>query len=100
VLDALPGDPKTAPPTYKYFVGMVENLKRMKPENLTDNSVILGNPDQMMETIAKADAASVSEIILYFNVGLKPHAQVKDEMQRFMEEVAPAFRATRRKRAA
>jgi alkanesulfonate monooxygenase SsuD/methylene tetrahydromethanopterin reductase-like flavin-dependent oxidoreductase (luciferase family) len=99
VLDALPGDPKTAPPTYKYFVGMVENLKRMKPENLTDNSVILGNPDQMMETVAKADAASVSEIILYFNVGLKPHGQVKDEMQRFMEEVAPAFRS-RRKRAA
>jgi hypothetical protein len=24
-------------------------------------------------------------------VGLKPHAQVKDEMARFMEQVAPAF---------
>jgi hypothetical protein len=31
-------------------------------------------------------------VILYFNVGLKPHGQVKDEMARFMEQVAPAFR--------
>ena len=30
-------------------------------------------------------------MILYFNVGLKPHERVKDEMQRFMEEVAPGF---------
>jgi len=101
VLSALPGDPKTAPPTYRYFVGMVENLKKMRPEHLTDNSVLLGTPDHMIETIAKAEAAGVSEIILYVNVGLKPHPQVKDEMQRFMEEVAPAFRGShRRQRAA
>jgi len=30
-------------------------------------------------------------VILYFNVGLKPHGQVKDEMARFMEQVAPSF---------
>jgi hypothetical protein len=30
-------------------------------------------------------------VILYFNVGLKPHTQVKEEMARFMEQVAPAF---------
>jgi hypothetical protein len=30
--------------------------------------------------------------MLYFNGGLKPHAQVKEEMDRFMREVAPAFR--------
>ena len=31
------------------------------------------------------------EVILYFNVGLKPHAMVKEEMDRFMREVAPNF---------
>ena len=36
--------------------------------------------------------AGFDEVILYFNVGLKPHAQVKDEMARFMEQVAPQFR--------
>jgi len=30
-------------------------------------------------------------VILYFNVGLKPHNQVKAEMARFMAEVAPGF---------
>ena len=98
VLAALPGDPKTAPPTYRYFIGMVENLKKMRPEHLTDNSVLLGTPQHMIDTVAKAEAAGVDEIILYVNVGLKPHAQVKDEMQRFMEDVAPEFRRTQRRR--
>ena len=35
--------------------------------------------------------AGISEVILYFNYGLKPHAQVKEQMARFMEEIAPAF---------
>ena len=35
--------------------------------------------------------AGFAEVILYFNVGLKPHNQVKEEMDRFMREVAPAF---------
>ena len=91
VVPALPGDPKTAPPTYKYFVGMVNNLNSMKPEDLTENSVLLGRPEHMIGTLKKAEAAGFSEVICYFNVGLKPHAQVKDEMARFMEEVAPAF---------
>jgi hypothetical protein len=30
-------------------------------------------------------------VILYFNLGLKPHGRVKDEMARFMAEVAPQF---------
>jgi hypothetical protein len=37
------------------------------------------------------EAAGIAEVILYVAVGLKPHLQVKDEMARFMGEVAPAF---------
>ena len=33
------------------------------------------------------EAARVAEVILYVNVGLKPHTQVRDEMARFMSEV-------------
>jgi alkanesulfonate monooxygenase SsuD/methylene tetrahydromethanopterin reductase-like flavin-dependent oxidoreductase (luciferase family) len=92
IIPALPGDPKTAPPTYQYFVGMVENLRKMQPQDLTENSVLLGRPQQIIDTLKKAEAAGFAEVILYFNVGLKPHSQVKDEMARFMAEVAPAFR--------
>jgi len=95
VLDALPGDPATAPPTYKYFISMVERLKNMKPEQLNDNSVLMGSARAITDSVAKVKDAGFDEVILYVNVGLKPHQQVKDEMQRFMEEVAPAFQAKR-----
>jgi alkanesulfonate monooxygenase SsuD/methylene tetrahydromethanopterin reductase-like flavin-dependent oxidoreductase (luciferase family) len=90
-LAALPGDPKTAPPSYRYFVGMVERLRNVRPQDLTENSVLLGSPAHITDTLKKVEAAGFREVILYFNVGLKPHAQVKDEMARFMAEVAPAF---------
>ena len=91
VIPSFPGDPKTAPPSYRYFIAMVERLQNVKPEDLTENSVLLGSPQRMIETLKKVQAAGIEEVILYFNVGLKPHAQVKDEMARFMSEVAPAF---------
>jgi alkanesulfonate monooxygenase SsuD/methylene tetrahydromethanopterin reductase-like flavin-dependent oxidoreductase (luciferase family) len=91
VIAAFPGDPKTAPPSYRYFVAMVERLRNVRPEDLTENSVLLGSPDQITETLKKVEAAGFDEVILYFNVGLKPHLQVKDEMARFMAEVASAL---------
>lgn len=94
VIPALPGDPKTAPPSYRYFVDMVERLHKIRPEDLTENSVLLGPPGRIIETLKKVEAAGIVEVILYVNVGLKPHPQVKDEMARFMAEVAPAFRKT------
>jgi alkanesulfonate monooxygenase SsuD/methylene tetrahydromethanopterin reductase-like flavin-dependent oxidoreductase (luciferase family) len=92
VIPALPGDPKTAPPSYRYFIDMVDRLGKVTPADLTENSVLLGSAQQITDTLKKVEAAGFDEVILYFNVGLKPHAQVKDEMARFMAEVAPAFK--------
>ena len=92
VIPAFPSDPKTAPPSYRYFIAMVERLQNVKPEDLTENSVLLGTAARITETLKKVEAAGFDEVILYFNVGLKAHAQVKDEMARFMSEVAPAFK--------
>jgi alkanesulfonate monooxygenase SsuD/methylene tetrahydromethanopterin reductase-like flavin-dependent oxidoreductase (luciferase family) len=91
VIPAFPSDPKTAPPSYRYFIEMMERLHKVRPEDLTENSVLLGSAARITETLKKVEAAGFDEVILYFNVGLKPHAQVKDEMARFMSEVAPAF---------
>ena len=89
---AFPGDPKTAPENYQYFAKIVERYQTMKPEDFNDNAVLLGRPAQIIDSLkAKVEAAGFDEVILYFNMGLKPHAQVKDEMARFMAEVAPAF---------
>ena len=86
VIAAFPGDPRTAPPSYRHFIEMVERLRNVRPEDLTENSVLLGTPAQIIETLKKVEAARFDEVILYFNVGLKPHPQVKDEMARFMAE--------------
>jgi alkanesulfonate monooxygenase SsuD/methylene tetrahydromethanopterin reductase-like flavin-dependent oxidoreductase (luciferase family) len=91
VIPAFPGDPKTAPPSYRYFIDMVERLNKVRPEDLTENSVLIGSSARIAETLKKVQAAGFAEVILYFNVGLKPHGQVKEEMARFMSEVAPQF---------
>ena len=91
VIPAFPSDPKTAPPSYRYFIEMVERLHRIKAEDLTENSVLLGNSARITEVLKKVEAAGFAEVILYFNVGMKPHRQVKEEMDRFMREVAPNF---------
>ena len=75
---------------------MVERLQKVRPEDLTENSVLIGTPEAIAETLKKVEAAGFDEVILYFNVGMKPHGQVKEEMDRFMREVAPTFSATSR----
>jgi alkanesulfonate monooxygenase SsuD/methylene tetrahydromethanopterin reductase-like flavin-dependent oxidoreductase (luciferase family) len=77
--------------SYRYFIEMVQRLRNVRPEDLTENSVLLGTPAQIIETLKRVEAAGFDEVILCFNVGLKPHPQVKNEMARFMTEVAPAF---------
>ncbi|HVB16617.1 MAG TPA: LLM class flavin-dependent oxidoreductase [Stellaceae bacterium] len=91
VIAAFPGDPKTAPPSYRYFVEIVDRLTKVRPQDLGENSVLLGSPAQIIDTLKKVEAAGFDEVILYVNVGLKPHDQVKKEMARFMAEVAPNF---------
>jgi alkanesulfonate monooxygenase SsuD/methylene tetrahydromethanopterin reductase-like flavin-dependent oxidoreductase (luciferase family) len=91
VIPALPGDPKTAPPSYRYFIDMVARLQKVQPQYLTENSVLIGSSAHITDVLKKVEAAGYDEVILYFNVGMKPHEQVKEEMSRFMTEVAPNF---------
>jgi alkanesulfonate monooxygenase SsuD/methylene tetrahydromethanopterin reductase-like flavin-dependent oxidoreductase (luciferase family) len=87
---ALPGDPATAPANYGYFTAIVERYRTMKPEDFSENAILVGSSAQIADILArKVAAAGYDEVILYFNLGLKPHLQVKDEMARFMAEVAP-----------
>ena len=62
--------------------------------------MLLGNSARITDTLKKVEAAGFSEVILYFNVGLKAHTQVKEEMDRFMREVAPNFQGKHQTRRA
>jgi len=91
VLQAFPQKKEDAPPTMQYFLKIVDILKNMKKEDLSDKSILLGSPQKIIETLKKVEKAGVAEVILYFNVGNKPHSQVKEQMHRFMKEIAPHF---------
>jgi alkanesulfonate monooxygenase SsuD/methylene tetrahydromethanopterin reductase-like flavin-dependent oxidoreductase (luciferase family) len=100
LIAAFPGDPKTAPPTLQYFVKIVELLRNMKEENLTSKSILVGPPEKIIADLKTVEAAGIAEVILYFNYGMKPHAMVLEQMERFMKEVAPAFDGAHRKLSA
>ena len=100
VIDSFPGDPATAPPSYRYFIEIVQRLHKIKAEDLTENAVLIGSPARITEILKKVEAAGFDEVILYVNVGLKPHQMVKDEMARFMAEVNPHFTEEKKRVAA
>src|SRR5260370_22946292 len=71
VIAAFPGNPATAPPSYRYFIEIVDRLSKVQPHDLTENSVLLGSSAQVIDTLKTVEAAGFDEIILYVNVGLK-----------------------------
>ncbi len=98
---ALPGDTRTAPANYHYFEKIVNRYQTMRPEDFTDSAVLIGNSAKITQVLKeKVEAAGFAEVILYFSLGLKPHAQVMDEMSRFMAEVAPNFEGSHQRRVA
>jgi methanogenic corrinoid protein MtbC1 len=79
------------PPTMHYFMKINEILRGMTQETLSDKSILIGPAATIIETLKQVEQDGIDEVILYFNVGRKPHALVTEQMHRFMEEVAPAF---------
>ncbi len=95
-LPAFTMKPEHAPPTMHYFLKIVNTLENMKKEDLSDKSILLGSPQKIIDTLKKVEAAGIEEVILYFNVGAKPDAMVREQMHRFMELVAPHFEGKHR----
>ena len=91
VLPAFHQEPGKTPPTMMYFLKIVDILKNLKKEDLGSKSILLGSPQKIIDTLKEVEAGGIDEVILYFNVGGKPHQMVKDQMDRFMAEIAPAF---------
>jgi len=98
LIAAFPSDMAKTPPSYRYFIEIVDILKNLKPESLTAKSVLIGSPAKIIDDLKTVEASGISEVILYFNYGLKPHTMVKDQMQRFMSEIAPSFDGAHRPR--
>ena len=93
LISAFPSNPATVPPTLRYFLEIVRVLGDMKAEDLTNRAVLIGTPEKIIDDLRGIEASGISEVILYFNYGMKPHAMVKEQMHRFMSDIAPAFRS-------
>ncbi len=91
LIAAFPADAKTVPPTLRYFLEIVDILKTVKAENLTSKSILTGSPQKIIDELKSVEAAGISEVILYFNYGLKPYAMVTEQMDRFVRDIMPAF---------
>ena len=63
------------------FVGMVELLKSVKPEDLTENSVLLGDSARIVEILKKVEAAGFAEVV--FHLAMRFEADIKVENQRW-----------------
>jgi alkanesulfonate monooxygenase SsuD/methylene tetrahydromethanopterin reductase-like flavin-dependent oxidoreductase (luciferase family) len=79
------------PPTMAYFKKIGERLNDAKPADFDDNSLLYGSPQQIIDSLKRVEAIGIDEVILYFNFGNRPDAFVREQMQRFAADIAPAF---------
>jgi natural product biosynthesis luciferase-like monooxygenase protein len=91
LVPAFPEDPSTAPPNIRYFAEIVENLKSMTTEKLSDKSIIVGNAEYVTEKLKEIEKAGLDEIILYFDFGGLSHKETLLAMERFATGVMPHF---------
>jgi alkanesulfonate monooxygenase SsuD/methylene tetrahydromethanopterin reductase-like flavin-dependent oxidoreductase (luciferase family) len=81
----------TLPPTMEYYRKITEKLANISHADLGEDSILTGSPQKIVDTLKTVEAIGIDEVILYFNYGRKPDAMVREQMDRFMREVAPAF---------
>ncbi|WP_017729150.1 LLM class flavin-dependent oxidoreductase [Halalkalibacterium ligniniphilum] len=91
LVPAFPSDPTTAPPHIRYFVDIVEKLKQMKAEDLSENSIIVGDAHYVTEKLKEVEKSGIEEVIIYFDFGGLSHVETLKAMERFSTQVMPNF---------
>ncbi len=91
ILPVFPSDRRTAPPHIAYFVDIVERLKAMKADQVSDRSIVTGDVEHCIEVLKRCEEGGISEVILYFNFGELNHRDTLKSMERFAREVMPHF---------
>jgi alkanesulfonate monooxygenase SsuD/methylene tetrahydromethanopterin reductase-like flavin-dependent oxidoreductase (luciferase family) len=80
------------PPTMQYFKTFGERLNDPKKSDFDDNSLLFGPPDRIIDRLKQVEALGIDEVILYFNYGNAEDSLTRDQMHRFAQEIAPAFK--------
>ncbi len=82
------------PPTMEYYKKIGQALTDITADDLGPHSILVGPPQRIIDTLKNVEDIGIEEVMLYFNYGCKPDAMVREQMDRFMTEVAPAFDGT------
>src|SRR6266536_2004349 len=80
-IPAVPQGPEKAPPHIRYFVDIAERVKRMRPEDLGERSIVTGTVDAVIRQFEEVEAAGIEEVICYFNFALLPHEETLTQMR-------------------
>jgi hypothetical protein len=86
----------------EYFKKIGDRLNDAKASDFDDNSLLYGSPQQIIDILKRVEAIGIDEVILYlyFNFGNRRDALVREQMHRFMDDIAPAFGGARGETAA
>ena len=74
-----------------YYQKIREALADIKKEDLSTHSILVGSPQKIINRLKEVEALGVEEVMLYFNYARKPDSMVREQMDRFMADIAPAF---------
>ena len=85
------GGGRKLPPTMQYFAEIGKKLADPTIHDFDENAILLGSPQEITDRLKAVEAMGVEEVILYFNYGMKADAVVRDQMDCFMRDIAPAF---------
>jgi alkanesulfonate monooxygenase SsuD/methylene tetrahydromethanopterin reductase-like flavin-dependent oxidoreductase (luciferase family) len=88
------GGTGTLPPSMEYFKQIGAKLNDPKKSDFDDNSLLFGSPERVIETLKRVEESGIDEVILYFNYGNGSDQLTREQMHRFMADVAPAFSNT------
>ena len=79
------------PPTMAYYQKIRDALADISTADLGNHSILHGPPQQIIDRLKQVEALGIEEVMLYFNYARKPDAMVREQMDRFMSDIAPAF---------
>ena len=82
------------PPTMEYYKKIGAALTDISVDDLGPHSILVGPPQRIIDTLKGVEDIGIEEVMLYFNYGNKPDTIVREQMDRFMADVAPAFEGT------
>ena len=85
------GGKQKLPPTMQYYKKIGEALANPNVDDFGIDAILYGSTEQITERLTEVASYGIDEVILYFNYGCKPDSMVREQMDQFVSDIAPAL---------